>query len=39
MRAHIAHDNVLSLSHDPKAGLFQRAYGVEMIDAGDIGQG
>lgn len=35
----VAHDNVLPLTHDPKTGLFECAHGVEMIDAGDLGQG
>jgi hypothetical protein len=35
----IAHDDVLSLSHYAKAGLFERAHGVQVIDAGDLRQG
>ena len=34
----IAHDDVLALTHDPETGLFQYAHGVEVIDAGDLGQ-
>ena len=34
----VAHDDVLSLTHDPETSLLQRAYGVEMIDAADLRQ-
>ncbi len=35
----VAHDDVLSLTHDPETSLFQCAHGVEVIYAGDLGQG
>ena len=35
----IAHYDMLSLTHDPESGFFQRAHSAKMIDAGDLGQG
>jgi hypothetical protein len=35
----VAHDNVLALAHYSEPGLFERAHGVEVIDAWDLGQG
>jgi hypothetical protein len=35
----VAHDDVLALTHDPETGFFQRADGVEVIDAGNLWQG
>ena len=34
----VAHDDVLSLTHDPETSLFQCAHGVEVIYAGNPGQ-
>jgi hypothetical protein len=35
----VAHDDVLSLAHEPEAGFLECAYGVQVIDARDLGQG
>ena len=35
----VAHDDVLPLADDPESGFFERAHGVEMVDARDLGQG
>lgn len=35
----IAHDDMLALTHDMESGLFERAHGVEVTDAWDLGQG
>ena len=34
----IAHDNMLSLTRDMKAGLLERAYSVKVIDAWEARQ-
>ncbi len=34
----IAHDDVLSLTRNAESGLLQCAHGVEVIDAGYLGQ-
>lgn len=35
----IAHHDVLALTHDPEAGLLKGAHRIQMVDAGEIGQG
>ena len=35
----IAHDTMLSLTRDKKAGLLERAHRVKVIDAWEAGQG
>ena len=32
----VRHDNVFALAHDAKAGLFQSAHRIEVIDAGNL---
>ena len=34
----VAHDDVLALAHYSKPGFFERAHGVKVIDAWDLGQ-
>jgi len=34
----IAHDNVSALAHYPESSFFERANGVKVIDARDLGQ-
>ena len=34
----VAHDDVFALAHNPKPGLFQSAYRVKVIDAGNSWQ-
>ena len=35
----IAHDDMLALAHDTESALLERAHGVEVTDAWDLGQG
>ncbi len=34
----VAHDDMLSLAHNPEAGFLESAHGVKVIDARDFGQ-
>jgi len=35
----VTHYDVLSLAKDPEPGLLQRPYGIEMVNARELGQG
>ena len=35
----VAHDDVLTLAHDPETSLFECSHGDEVIDARNLGQG